>query len=348
MLTPVLTISNVTGLNNYQYRCVVVGISSSVNSDAAALTVSPLPVPMLAGNFGGTLTCAQTSLTLTASGGVSYTFANGSGTLGTPGSTNTLVISAPGMYSVTAANASGCAATASIAISEDKNAPTMPTLTASTTLTCAQPSLTLTAATTGTGLSYAFNGPGGSLSGIGNSRTISVAGTYSVTVTGANGCTISQSTTFFGNTTAPVATLTTSSTAVCAPASITLTAGGGVSYTFSMGATQIGSSNQAVVAQSVTVASANGCTSTTSTVVTVNLLPNAPSLTGEGRSVTQSNTPRSLLDFVTADNGNTLSFSGLSGLIDPPTVPVSQTGVQNFRLPKLTPAAASVWPRPLA
>ncbi|WP_461115797.1 beta strand repeat-containing protein, partial [Spirosoma jeollabukense] len=80
------------------------------NSQSASattnVTVNSLPVAGLTNN--GPLSCATTSVTLTASGGTSFTFANGSGTLGTPGATNTLVVSSPGTYSVTVANASGC------------------------------------------------------------------------------------------------------------------------------------------------------------------------------------------------------------------------------------------------
>ncbi|MBC7571899.1 MAG: T9SS type A sorting domain-containing protein, partial [Spirosoma sp.] len=50
------------------------------------------------------------------------------------------------------------------------------------------------------------------------------------------------------------------------------------------------------------------------------------------QSIIQSNTPLSLLGFVTAANGNTLSFSGLTGLLNPPTVDISQTGVLNFQV----------------
>jgi hypothetical protein len=37
--TNTLTISNVTGLNGYQYRCVATGTGGSANSNAATLTV---------------------------------------------------------------------------------------------------------------------------------------------------------------------------------------------------------------------------------------------------------------------------------------------------------------------
>jgi len=77
------------------------------------LTVNALPTAGLVNN--GPLTCTQTSVTLTASGGtpMSYTFANGGGVLGT---TNPLVVSVPGTYSVTVANANGCRSSTSTTV----------------------------------------------------------------------------------------------------------------------------------------------------------------------------------------------------------------------------------------
>ncbi|GAB3510321.1 hypothetical protein GCM10027341_48610 [Spirosoma knui] len=104
-----------------------------------------------------------------------------------------------------------------------------------------------------------------------NTEAISAtAGTYSVTVT-SNGCSATAIATVIAD--APVvATLTPSSgTLSCATTSLTLTAGGGSSYSFSAGATPVGSGNMAVVdvagPYSVTVAHANGCSAVASTTI---------------------------------------------------------------------------------
>ncbi|KAA9353426.1 DUF11 domain-containing protein [Larkinella humicola] len=125
------------------------------------LTVNALPVATLVDN--GPLTCGQTSVTLTASGGTSYTFANGSGVVGTPGETNTVLVSSPGTYSVTVANASGCTASASVQVSSNIVSPSAPNLT-STTVTQGAPPVTLTADNCAGTLTW--TGPGGS-SGMG-------------------------------------------------------------------------------------------------------------------------------------------------------------------------------------
>ena len=86
-------------------------------SGETPLTVNPLPVASLTNN--GPLSCAQSSVTLTANGGSSYTFVSGSGVLGTPGATNTVVVSSAGTYSVTVANGNGCSAVASTSVSSN-------------------------------------------------------------------------------------------------------------------------------------------------------------------------------------------------------------------------------------
>ncbi len=275
--------------------------------------------------------CVGQPVTLTATSGFSsYTFTSGAGPVGSGASSTTTVTglsAGPYSFSVTATAPNGCTNIAST--STTVNPLPVPTLSVSGTVTCAQPTQVLTA---GGGTSYTFAGPG-LLATSAGSATVNAGGLYSVTAT-SSGCSATTSVTVFENKTAPTPTLTASSTAVCSPASITLTAGGGVSYTFSAGASQIGSTNQAVVTQSgtysVIVAGANGCTSTTSIIVTVNPLPAAPTLTGVSRSVTQSNTPLSLLPFVTATGSNVLSFSGAAGVLNPPTVDISQVGVQDF------------------
>lgn len=209
------------------------------------------------------------------------------------------------------------------------NPPTVTFLPVSGTLTCAMPSLTLTA---GGGTSYVFSG--GTPLGA-NQLVVNTAGLYSVTATDANGCSATAIAAIESNTSVPAATLTASSASVCAPTAITLTAGGGSSYTFSAGAVQLGNTNQATVTQSgtysVTVSNAGGCTATASVSVTVNTSPPAPTLTGVSRTVSQSNTALPLEPFVNAANGNTLSFSGMNGLlVNPPVANISQVGTQRF------------------
>ncbi|WP_461065697.1 beta strand repeat-containing protein, partial [Spirosoma horti] len=73
------------------------------------LTMSPLPVASLSNS--GPLSCTNTSVALTATGGTSYTFTRGGVVVGTPGSSSTAEVSESGTYTVRVANASGCVST---------------------------------------------------------------------------------------------------------------------------------------------------------------------------------------------------------------------------------------------
>jgi len=283
------------------------------------------PVPTVVASATGI--CVGSSVTLTASGAASYTWSTGETTASivvTPTSTTTI--------SLTATNEGGCVSTTAVTVTVN-NLPTMPTLTpASSTLTCAITSVTLTASATG-GASYTLLGGASSQSNTTGQFVVSMAGNYTAIIANASGCTATATATVTSNTAAPTATLTASTSPVCAPASVTITAGGtGTSFTFSAGATQIGMTNQAIVTQSgtysVTVSNANGCTATASVSVTVNTPPAAPTLTAVSRTVTQSNTPLPLGQFVSATG--TLSFSGVNGLLNPPNANISQLGVQSF------------------
>ena len=297
-----------TGSGPQTYTLTVTGNGQQVTA-TTSLTVNVLPVAGLSNN--GPLTCAQTSVTLTASGGTSYTFTNGSGTV-LAGSGNTRVVSSPGTYSVTVANASGCVSSTSTTVISNTTVPT-PTLSASpsTTLTCAQTSLTLTA---GGGNAYAFSGPG-VVSQSGNTAVVNAAGVYSVTVTNtATGCASTTSITISQNASTPVATLSAapSTTLTCAQTSLTLTAGGGNAYAFSGPGVVSQSGNTAVVnaagVYSVTVTNTTtGCFSTTSITINSNASLPTPTLSASpSTTLTCAQTSLTL----TAGGGNSYAFSG--------------------------------------
>lgn len=144
-----LILTNVQASRAGSYFVVVTSRCSSVTSTAFSLTVNPLPAATLTATPSMVLSCAQTSLTLTAGGGTSYTFTTGSGTLGTPGATNTLVVNSPGTYSVTMANASGCVSSTTTTV-----------LSATGTVTVGNP--TTTTATLSSIFSQSFTASGGS------------------------------------------------------------------------------------------------------------------------------------------------------------------------------------------
>ena len=154
----------------------------------------------------------------------------------------------------------------------------LPTVTASSTASavCAGNSVTLTG---GGATSYTWD----------NSVTDGVSFvpastiTYMVTGTDANGCSNTATTTVTVN---PLPTVTANSTssAVCAGNSVTLTGGGATSYTWDNSVMDgVSFVPASTITYMVTGMDGNGCTNTASTTVTVNPLP---TVTGTAASTT--------------------------------------------------------------
>ena len=285
------------------------GCSSNTLIDVSQNNTRP-EVSLTASNTA--LTCSQTSVTLTAGavgGGLTYAFAGPDGPL--TGSGATLIVNNPGLYSVTATGDGNCTSTASLFVGEDKETPNVILTPDSGTLTCASPTLTLTATE---GFSnYRFsNGQ----NGIGNTLTVSSADTYSVIVTAANGCTNVASATVESTSAVISASLVASWAISCNTPSVTLTAGpAGISYSFGSGATQLGNSNLATVdaagTYSVTVSDAGGCSAVAQVTVTGSTTaPTGATLTaGSGGTLTCGQTALTLTAGATG-LGLSYSFSG--------------------------------------
>ncbi|WP_190884876.1 putative Ig domain-containing protein [Spirosoma profusum] len=239
-----------------------------------SITVNALPTAGLTNN--GPLTCSQTSVTLTASGGTSYTFANPSGQVIT-GSGNTRVVSTAGTYSVTAANANGCVSTTTTTVSSNTSVPTASILTpTSTTLTCTTTSISLTATGGGT-----YRWDDSATSAV---RSVTAGGTYSVTVT-SSGCSSTTSLTIYQDNNAPTVSITPSSaTLTCAMSSVSLSAVGIGTYRWNTGAITQSISATSANTYSVTITATNGCTASASVVVGQNT--SAPSVSINPSSVT--------------------------------------------------------------
>src|SRR5206468_3810838 len=102
----------------------------------------------------------------------------------------TKAVNTPGPYSVTATDPStGCIASASVTVVQNIVIPNV-TIAPPAELTCLVTNVTLTASSTTTGATYDW---GGGVTT--NTKTVSTAGSYSVTVSDpSNGCTASAST----------------------------------------------------------------------------------------------------------------------------------------------------------
>ena len=124
------------------------------------------------------LTCSNPTISVQATGGVSYQWSNGLSNSANQSLTQ------PGTYTVTVIGSNSCTATSSITITSNQTAPTavITNNTGSTVLHCNQSQINVTASG---GVSYLWS------NGLGTNQTVNLTagGTYTVTVTGANGCT---------------------------------------------------------------------------------------------------------------------------------------------------------------
>nr|WP_157627022.1 putative Ig domain-containing protein [Spirosoma luteum] len=290
---------NASGI--YSVTVTSVGGCSSTTSIAISQN-NTAPTPTISASPSATLSCAQSSLTLTAGGGNTYVF-SGPGVVNQSG--NKAVVNAAGVYSVTVTNtSSGCFSTTAITISSNASAPSA-SLGSSGTLTCAVTSVTLTASPGG--LSYVFSS-GATQIGLSNQATVTTSGLYSVTVINAgNGCSGVASTSVSASTALPTATIS-GNTTVTSGGSTTLTVSGGNSQTWSTGETTPSISVTAGT-YSVTVTNASGCSSSTS--VTVSTVNSAPVATANANQTATVGVPFSYTvnAFSDADTPNSLTYT---------------------------------------
>ncbi|WP_421798407.1 ice-binding family protein [Haliscomenobacter sp.] len=232
------------------YSVTVTNASGCSSTCSKTITINPQPVCTIAGNDA---ICAGQSAQLCATGGASYLWSTGA-------ITSCITINAAGTYGVTVTNADGCISTCSKIITIN---PLPVCLITGNDAVCVGQSIQLCASG---GTTYLWS-TGASTSCI----NVSTAGTYSVTVTDANGCSSTCSKIITSNP-LPIC-LITGNDAICIGQSTQLCASGGTSYLWSTGASTSCINVNAAGTYSVTVTDANGCSSTCSKIITVNLLP---------------------------------------------------------------------------
>jgi gliding motility-associated-like protein len=239
---------------------VVKTVDVVVNKDAPNLSISPINPVINCNNISQVLTANSTDV-ITA-----YQWTSPLGTAATA----TVNPSVTTPYSVTATATNGCTATQSVSVTVDTDLPSVTFTNIKDTITCTNTSTTITA----TGGNFNWSG------GLGTSGSITVSPTatttYTVTITAINGCFVTKDTTIYVNTTKPTVSVTPATAIVnCANSSVTLTATGGATYSWSnaAGITPVVtvSPTTGPVTYTVTVTGTNGCTQTGSTAVTVNI-----------------------------------------------------------------------------
>ncbi|MBK7806470.1 MAG: hypothetical protein IPJ51_09245 [Saprospiraceae bacterium] len=262
-----------------------------IASTSETVIVNPLPTPSISGDNE---LCLGESTTLTASGGSSYVWSNGSTT-----SSITVSPTTTTTFSVTVTDDKGCIAITSETVFV--NPLPVPSITGVNEL-CFGESTSLAASG---GSSYVWSN-GSTTSSITVSPTTTT--TYSVTVTDDKGCIASTSETVIVNP-LPVPSIT-GDNEICFGESTTLTTSGGSIYVWSNGSTtsSITVSPTTTTTYSVTVTDDKGCIVSTSETVIVNSLP-TPSITGDnelcfGESTTLTASGGSIYEW---SNGSTTS-----------------------------------------
>jgi hypothetical protein len=153
------------------YTVIVKGANGCTASTEIAVTADLTP-PIGSITNANELNCTTPTSVITASGGVEYNFGNGFAVV------NTMEVSQIGTYIVTVKGANGCTASTEIAVTADLTPPTV-LINASLSFPCT----TITATGGGT---YLWN------TGETTASFTANQGDYTVTITGTNGCTATE------------------------------------------------------------------------------------------------------------------------------------------------------------
>lgn len=271
-----------TGYYYYFYDWEVAAAGCSSSRAAVTGTINQNLTPAITGT---TSICNGASTTLTATGGTTYSWSNGSTAASitvSPNSTRT--------YTVTTGTG-GCSGSAAATVTVNP-IPT-PAITGNKTI-CSGTSTTLTASG-GTTYSWSNGATTPSITVSPNNTR-----TYTVTAT-ASGCSGLTTATVTVNTSpAPAITGTTT---ICNGSSTTLTATGGGTYSWSNGATTASITVTPANTQTYSVtATAGGCSGTAAKSVTVNSIP-TPTITGTTTICSGTSTT------LTASGGTTYTWS---------------------------------------
>jgi hypothetical protein len=266
------------------YTLIVTNPTNGCTASVTAIVTSNTTPPTVTAT-GGTLTCTNTTVLLVATSvAPNATFA----WTGTGGFTSTLPNpQAPGAgtFTVVATNpTNGCTSSATVTVIGNTTPPTVSI--AGGNVSCTAPNVTLNATTNAVGGTFAWAGPSGFTSSI-EDPSVSVAGPYTLTVTGTNGCTATASITVSGNTNLPIATAV-GGVISCTSNTVTLNGGSSVpSVNFAW--TGTGGFTSSIPNPVISTAGtynltitnpSNSCTGTATATVTGNTTPPTVSATG--------------------------------------------------------------------
>ena len=233
----------------------------SAISNAISVNANGSPATPTISASRSTALCTGDSVILTSSTASAYAWSNGA-------TSQSIIVKTAGSYSVTISNGVGCSATSTSTSVTSNSNPSAPTITASGSKTfCQGDSVTLT--------STAANAYLWSSGATSQSIKAKTAGSYSVKITDANGCSNTSASSSIVVNSLPTATITASgSKTFCQGDSVTLTSIAANAYLWSSGATIQSIKVKASGNFLVKITDNNSCSNTsTATSVTVNALP---------------------------------------------------------------------------
>lgn len=229
------------------------------NWSLAICFTSSSAICVLSANVSAANICAGGAVTATAANGAAststYAWANGA-------TTATISNLAVGIYTVTITNGA-CSATNSVSVAA------VPTIAiAGNASSCGATTLTASG-----GTAYAWSGGNATVPPVLGAQRFTLNGTYTVTVTGASGCTVASSIIVVINTNPTLST--TGATTACGTLTLTITPITGATYAWSGGNAPASNVNSFATSgtYTATITSAAGCTRTGTRTVTVNQVP---------------------------------------------------------------------------
>jgi hypothetical protein len=288
------------------------GANGCTSAQTAAVSVTGTPVATIS-TSGATAVCIGGTVTLTANAAQSYLWNNNA-------TTQSITVSNGGAYSVIISNGPGCSSAASAPTTVTINPLPIAAISANgSTVFCQGGSVNLTASG---GTTYVWNNSGAGATGA--TLTANAAGSYSVTVTDANGCTATSNTVAVTVNALPTASITANGpTTFCQGGNVVLAAAGNgaISWTNNQNTPAITVASSGNFAYTIT--DANGCSSTSiPTTVTVTALPVVPAISGANSVCSGATTL-----FTNPTSGGAWSSSNTSIAAVDPLGSINGTGV---------------------
>lgn len=284
------------------------------------LALSVVSSPTVAVSSSGNLTCANSTVSCTASGATSYTWA-GPGIVSGTNSSSVTVASA-GVYTVVGSNAAGCTNVKTVIVMSNTLSPTVTGNTAGS-ITCITPTAQAMISASGSPLSFNWSGPAIASGSTTQTITVFDAGVYSYTVTNTNNaCITTGSVSVFSNTVMPTLSVTPSATLTCNAPTVALDAystGSDVYYNWQeSGGVTISNSQYVSVSQPgeytcTATNTVNGCSNSATAIVVMNAVPPYGIIAATDYTVCQGSS--TMLSFSVSPASTTYSWS--TGQTDP-------------------------------